>query len=229
MGEYFDAVTKPRVQKVIYSPDWKGGKPVAHGKGSSHAFKYLRLEGYEDTLNNLVMDGKATELAFGMAAAEQAANDTTGTANTEKQAFKEAYMLGYILDVESRESLLNTTHFHNPFAMTLRITRQHETREQVIDLVETFSYLLGVVVTRTSSPAAGFRTVAGTLLTGERVLMVWRDCATTDTAVLETVMRGLSPNDYARVYLNGDHTLDKTEFGEVLLLETEFRRLAFGF
>lgn len=38
MGEYFDTVTKPRIQKVIYSKDWKDGKPVSR-EGSSHCFK----------------------------------------------------------------------------------------------------------------------------------------------------------------------------------------------
>jgi len=52
MGAYFDSVLKPRFQKVIYSKDWKDGKPVSR-EGSSHLFKYLRLESYEDTLNNL--------------------------------------------------------------------------------------------------------------------------------------------------------------------------------
>lgn len=28
MGDYFDAVLKPRIKKVVYSKDWKDGKPV---------------------------------------------------------------------------------------------------------------------------------------------------------------------------------------------------------
>jgi adenine-specific DNA-methyltransferase len=52
-GEYFDTVTKPRIQKVVYSADWKDGKATAPHTGISHAFKVLRLESYEDTLNNL--------------------------------------------------------------------------------------------------------------------------------------------------------------------------------
>ena len=54
MGECFDTVTKPRIQKVIYSKDWDGGKPASR-EGSSHCFKYMRLEQYEDTLNNLAI------------------------------------------------------------------------------------------------------------------------------------------------------------------------------
>jgi len=29
MGFYFDLVTKPRIQKVVYSKDWKDGKPIS--------------------------------------------------------------------------------------------------------------------------------------------------------------------------------------------------------
>src|SRR5215210_4430376 len=43
MGAYFDAVTKPRILKVIYSKDWKDGKPVSR-QGTSHVLKYIKLE-----------------------------------------------------------------------------------------------------------------------------------------------------------------------------------------
>ncbi len=33
----------PRIQKVVYSKDWKDGKSVSR-EGSSHMFKYVRLE-----------------------------------------------------------------------------------------------------------------------------------------------------------------------------------------
>ncbi len=55
MGDYFDTVLKPRISKVVYSKDWKDGKPQNRYTGVSHCYKYLRLESYEDTLNNLVL------------------------------------------------------------------------------------------------------------------------------------------------------------------------------
>uniref|UniRef100_UPI003AF92DC8 site-specific DNA-methyltransferase n=1 Tax=Thiolapillus sp. TaxID=2017437 RepID=UPI003AF92DC8 len=39
MGNYFDTVLKPRIAKVIYSKDWKNGKPIARDTGISHCFK----------------------------------------------------------------------------------------------------------------------------------------------------------------------------------------------
>ena len=52
MGEYFDSLLKPRVEKVMYSSEWKDGTPSPH-TGSSGLVKYIRLESYEDALNNL--------------------------------------------------------------------------------------------------------------------------------------------------------------------------------
>ncbi len=46
------ALLKPRIQKVVYSKDWRDGKPVSR-EGISHVSKYMTLESYEDTLNNL--------------------------------------------------------------------------------------------------------------------------------------------------------------------------------
>ena len=55
MGNHFDTVMLPRLKKVVYSPDWKAGKPVARDKGVSQLIKYVRLESYEDTLDGLVL------------------------------------------------------------------------------------------------------------------------------------------------------------------------------
>ena len=40
-----------RIKKVIYSKDWKDGKPESCD-GSSHCLKYYSLEQYEETLKN---------------------------------------------------------------------------------------------------------------------------------------------------------------------------------
>jgi adenine-specific DNA-methyltransferase len=53
MGNYFNTVTKPRLKKVIYAKDWKDGKPQNRNTGVPQIFKYIRLESYEDTLNNI--------------------------------------------------------------------------------------------------------------------------------------------------------------------------------
>jgi adenine-specific DNA-methyltransferase len=53
MGHYFDSLTKPRVFKALYASDWKTGTPRSRD-GVSAVVKMVRLESYEDALNNLV-------------------------------------------------------------------------------------------------------------------------------------------------------------------------------
>lgn len=53
MGAYFDTVTKPRIRKVIYSQNWKEGKPQDRDGTCRHLLKYLVLEQYEDVLDHI--------------------------------------------------------------------------------------------------------------------------------------------------------------------------------
>ena len=140
MGDYFDTVLKPRIGKVIYSENWKGGIPTAYDTGVSQCFKYLRLESYEDTLNNLRFEDNIQRKK------SVAANTT----------LKEDYMLHYMLDVETQgsQSLLNIDAFANPTAYTLKVKKpgSDEYTTQAVDLIETFNYLIGLRVLRTFEP-----------------------------------------------------------------------------
>lgn len=140
MGNYFDTVLKPRLAKLAYSKDWKDGKPTARDTGISHCFKYLRLESYEDALNNLTFD-------------EDTVRSQALTTNTQ---LREDYMLHYLLDVETRgsQSLLNIDAFADPTAYTLEV-KQTGTDEYVtrtVDLIETFNYLIGLRVNHIAAP-----------------------------------------------------------------------------
>lgn len=140
MGNYFDTATKPRVQKAIYSNSWSDGKPTSRTDGISNCFKYIRLESYEDTLNNLRLGH----------------NPQRKKAVAANPSLKEDYMLRYLLDVETRgsQSLLNIDAFADPTAYTLEVkkpgTDEYATR--AVDLIETFNYLIGLRVLHSSVP-----------------------------------------------------------------------------
>jgi adenine-specific DNA-methyltransferase len=140
MGDHFDNVLKPRITKVIYSSDWKNGKPTSRDTGISHCFKTIRLESYEDTLNNLVFDD----------------NPVRGKAIESNPSLKEDYMLRYLLDVETRgsQSLLNIDAFADPTAYALVVKKpgSDEQVKQPIDLIETFNYLLGLRLETMAAP-----------------------------------------------------------------------------
>ena len=133
MGDYFEAITKPRMQKVIYSKDWKDGKPDSR-EGSSHAFKYIRLESYEDALNNLhFKDDPDREKAL------------------EKHAeLRHDYMLKYWLEFETKDSpsLLNIKEFDDPtnYILELKKPGSDEYQQTSVDLTETFNWLIGLHV-----------------------------------------------------------------------------------
>jgi adenine-specific DNA-methyltransferase len=218
MGEYFDTVTKPRIQKVVYSKDWKDGKPISR-EGISHFFKYMRLESYEDTLNNLAL--KQTET-------QQQALDMSPT-------FKEGYMLNYMLDVETKDSLLNIEWFVNPFNCYLNITKNNELIPTKVDLVETFNYLIGLVVESYAIPKEGYVVVTGKNLAGESILVVWRDCTQHNSVALNAFLKKSKYNpldkEYDRIFVNGDNNVENMKTGDerwkVVLIEEEFGKRMF--
>ena len=234
VGEYFDTVLKPRVLKAIYSQDWRNGKPVSR-VGISRCIKVLRLESYEDALNNLAIERTV---------AQQSLLDLNDSQQTD--GLREQYLLRYMLEVETRgsQSLLNVDAFIDPMAYKLKVKGPgvSETREINVDLLETFNYLIGLAVQSIAAPQtfqaafkrddevrlridgrlrqdeAGpwwFCTVYGTTPEGRRTLIIWRKLtgdAEQDNLVLDEwfTRQGYSTRDYEfdLIYVNGDCNLE---------------------
>jgi adenine-specific DNA-methyltransferase len=123
VGDHFDAVIKPRLKKIIYSQDWQDGRPTSQN-GSSHAFKYMTLESYEDALDSIVFQSPDKQDMFKL----------------------DDYVLSYMLDFETRQSetLLNVAKLDTPFDYKLK--RHGKDKALPIDLPETFNYLIGLQV-----------------------------------------------------------------------------------
>jgi len=227
MGDYFETVLLPRVKKVIFTPEWKDGKPKRMAteddvERSPRIVKVIRLESYEDALNNLVVK-------------------RTGPQQTlleQQPAFREDYILRYMLDVEARDSasLLNVERFEDPFDYKLNIATgtAGETKPTVVDIVETFNYLTGLRV-KTIDDVRGVRVVTGTNPQGERVLILWRKTKELDNDALDAWFRKQGYNtkdqEYDVIYVNGDNNLENLrkpdQTWKVRLTEEEFRRLMF--
>jgi adenine-specific DNA-methyltransferase len=198
-GEYFDTVLKPRIQKVVYSAEWKDGKATAPQTGISHAFKVLKIESYEDTLNNLQLrrTSKQQELLDSLPKSAQ-----------------EEYLLSYLLDIESRGSLLSVEHFNKPFDCKLKVAVDSAGayEERTIDLVETFNYLIGLRVKHIDlQQGKDLVLVTGLLPTGEKTLVLWRDLELVDYETLNSLCDKLAINpadsEFDIVYINGDHNI----------------------
>jgi adenine-specific DNA-methyltransferase len=222
MNVFGNGTPKPQHEpcgiKVVYSDSWKDGKPQK-GKGISHFFKYLYLEQYEDTLNNLDLTTRKQE---GQLALER---------------FGDEYLLRYMLDFETQgsPSLLNLEKVKDPFAYKLKVQEGDEIRECVVDLVETFNYLLGIHVKKMrqfQDNGRLYRAVLGEKR-GKRIVIVWRPLngLNGDTKALQqdrqfiqcTVIpallgEGKKPD---RLLVNGNCYVPGVESS----IETEFKRL----
>lgn len=244
-GDYFDTKSLIRMKLVNHTKK-------KHELSKSFIVKYIRLESYEDALNNLQL--KRTP--------EQ------GNLLEQQDKLREQYMLSYMLDVESAgsTSLLNIAAFTDPFGYRMNIVRGNETKETVVDLVETFNWLLGIKVLRISQKeyraaefeadaegrlqikgrprtcAAGegwtFQEIEGMTLAGDKVLVIWRTLTNNpeqDNLMLDSWFskRNYSTLDFefARIYVNGDNNLENLKVGEerwkVALIEHEFKKLMF--
>jgi len=110
MGEYFHTVLLPRIKKVIYSKDWKDGKPVSR-EGSGHFLKYYTLEQYEETLKNShYQDGEQLELDSAKSLCEQYvffADDKLAHAVKPKNGKLEINLKNLYPDIDIAESLSN--------------------------------------------------------------------------------------------------------------------------
>jgi len=124
VGDYFDTVLKPRIMKAVYSSEWREGKPMSHTDGASHTFMYLRLESYEDALDNITFETSDKQTALQL----------------------EDYVISYMLDFETKQSeaLLNVAMLDVPFDYTLH--RHGRDSALPVDLPETFNYLIGLHV-----------------------------------------------------------------------------------
>lgn len=241
MGDYFDTVLLPRIKKVTFSPEWKDGKPkrlptAEEAERSPRIVKVVRLESYEDALNNL--ETRRTDK-------QQLLLDSPEAQGIG--GLKEQYILRYMLNVETRgsQSLLNVQAFSDPTAYKLKVKRpgSDESREMNVDLLETFNWLIGLRVRHIAAPqvfsaafkrdaeqrlrlrdnrlkpdATGphwFRTVTGTTPDGRKALVIWRKLtgdAEQDNLVLDEwfTKQGYSAKDseFDVIWVNGGSNLE---------------------
>ncbi len=204
-------------------------------KNEVHAFKVLKLESYEDALNNL--EPRRTSH-------QQLTLDSPEAQGAE--CLKEQYILRYMLDVETRgsQSLLNVQAFTDPTAYKLKVKRpgSDESCEMNIDLLESFNWLVGLTVRKIAAPQSfsalferdsekrlrlhgplkpeadapyWFRTVTGTVPDGRKALIIWRKLTgepEQDNLVLDEwfTLQGYAAreSDVALIYVNGGNNLE---------------------
>ncbi|MDE2717651.1 MAG: DNA methyltransferase, partial [Chloroflexota bacterium] len=195
VGSHFDTVVVPRIKKVAFTPEWRDGSPARmatpeEAKRSPRIFKYLRLESYEDALNNIDFAGDSQQGEFQF----------------------DDYLLKYMLQWETKRSatLLHVENLSQPFRYTLNIHADGQTRQQAADIPETFNYLLGLrVETRRvyCDEDRRYLVYCGTM-DQRRVAVIWRETEGWDKAALvrdkEFVAARKLTEGADEVYVNGD-------------------------
>ncbi len=208
VGDQFAGALLPRIERVMFSREWKDGKPTSN-EGYSHIFKYQRLESYEDALNNIAFSAPGGQTAMEF----------------------EDYLLRYMLDFETRDSetLLNVARLESPFSYTLLAHRDGETREQPVDLPETFNYLIGLHVRTRRTYHDGDRRYLVYRGSNERsnVVVIWRDTKGWTHADLERdkqfVLEQKLADGADEVFVNGDSFIPGAK-----ALDPVFKRLMLG-
>ena len=211
MGDHISKIAYPRLKYVLNGE--KSGISNSCTYRGGGCFKYIRLEQYEDTLNNLEV------------------NDGFGKPDNE------SYVLRYMLDTETRDSLINTKDFVRPFDYTIKTTRDNELVDTPVDLVDTFNYLIGLHVDSIHwHKDDNICVVEGTTnIEKEHALVIWRN---------QDVIKNDDLNDFFRkqdystldrefdvIYVNGDNTLPNLKSDEehwkVRLIEQEMMKRMF--
>ncbi len=191
----FEMILMPRIKKVTFTPEWKDGKPKRmvtqeEAERSPRIFKYIRLESYEDALNNIEFDDAAGQ-----------------------QALKfDDYLFKYMLKWETRvsETLLNVEKLAQPFSYKLHIHVDGQTREKVTDVPETFNYLLGLhVQTRCVYDDDGRRyLIYRGRIDHRKIAVIWRETEGWQKADLERDKKFVAEQKLTdgadEVFVNGD-------------------------
>jgi len=237
MGEHFWTVDLPRMKKVVAYD--KSGiskeqdvKETYNEKTAGGFFKYQILEQYEDALDNLELSPNDNYLSL----------------------FQDEYLLKYFLTEESKDSpyLLQVEQLSKPFSYKLKVNLKEvgEAQEMLVDLPETFNYLLGISIKRLAmkhyAPSTDNKEgSANSLLgneylfvigtepeAGQEIAVVWRNCdpgswqASDYEDDRKFIVESLeeiahNPLKLKTVYVNGQTTLTSNDLGGAAVVPVE--------
>jgi adenine-specific DNA-methyltransferase len=223
MGEHFWTVVMPRMKRVLaYDKTGiskeKDVKEKYNERTAGGFFKYIILEQYEDTLDNLKLK----------------------ESKPHKEFFKDDYLIKYFLELETKDDphLLNISMLKDPYDYKLKVNLSEvgEPEKREVDVIETFNCLLGLKINKLMRKEREGNIY--TFVLGERegksVAVVWRvysegwaeEDYKKDRDFIEEVLKEFRPEI---IYINGQHALAFESFKpDVRNVEPEFKRRMFS-
>lgn len=216
IGNWFDTLMRPRIKNILHGD--KYGISSKYKFPKSGLVKYIRLESYEDCLDNLKFD--------------RAQNQTDWLENN--QSAREEYMIKYMMDLETKDSILDIKKFETPFDYKINVTRDGEIKQVNVDLVETFNFLIGLNVDHIEM-LKNVLVVEGITRAGEKTLVLWRNVNEVDSNALDDWFRkckySTADSEFDVIYVNGDNNLENLrrddQTWKVRLTEAEFQKRMF--
>lgn len=202
-NDYFDEIPLRRLKNTL-NGDKSGVTTLYQWKGGG-MIKYLRLEQYEDTLNNLQVKAPVEDLL-----------------SATSEEFRDSYMLHYMVESEVKSCVttegddapmpFESETFRHPFSVQMMTTRLNEQKPTRVDMVETFNYLIGLHVEKMRWPMEGLCIVNGRQhISDKRIIVIWRDVDKVDNEALKNYFaENIKPelgNKAYTIYVNGENTL----------------------
>jgi adenine-specific DNA-methyltransferase len=178
MGQYFDMVLKERIRRVMFSMNWKDGKPVKEKtEGYIGLVKYQKLAQYEDVLNNL--------------------ETLTQTEDTPSKLPAGSHTLHYLYRPEVNV-LHSSLDLSKPFGQTMLCGKDQT--PFTLDLLETYCYLRGFSITKVQTYTLEDKTYQ--IISSGNRLVIFRDIeiGENDTKALKHILNDFP--DATMLYVN---------------------------
>lgn len=139
-----------------------------------------------------------------------------------------------MMDLETKDSILDIKKFETPFNYNINVTRDGEIKQVNVDLVETFNFLIGLNVDHIEM-LKNVLVVEGITRAGEKTLVLWRNVNEVDSNALDDWFRkckySTADSEFDVIYVNGDNNLENLrrddQTWKVRLTEAEFQKRMF--
>ncbi len=188
-GGHFDTVTKNRVKKIIYSLNWKEGKPKdMHSIGGF--FKYYKIEQYEDALENIVLKQSTLEMF------------------SENLDILLRYQLEEGIDENKSKNFLGVDIEKEFLDLSIKVlNKDGTTRQQKVDLIETFNYFIGLEINqmkKINENNRDYYIITGKT-DGDKTIIIWRNPKDLDKEKdRDFINKQLQNDNYKNIYVNSD-------------------------
>ncbi|HNR44504.1 MAG TPA: DNA methyltransferase [Methanofastidiosum sp.] len=187
MADYFNYVTLSRVKKILYSLTWDKGKPKEMDSIGGF-FKYHELEQYEDALENIQF--------------KQLRLDSFDNYGKLLQ-----YYLEGGIDSDKSKNFLGVDTEKEFLDLKIKIlNKDGTTRDQNVDLIETFNYLIGIEILQMKKLSNGqidYYVITG-MVKDNSTIIIWRDPKVDKEKDKEFINKLLQEKSYNDIYVNSD-------------------------